>query len=98
MVFSPNGSGVVSVSDNGTVRIWDLASSIEILCCHARYPLDLEFSDDNSKLCVNGNLISLPPQIPSLTTTARWRGPSNVLASKLGVSDDWLTLSNRMIL
>ena len=100
VVFSPDGSRVASSSRDHTVRVWDIASSTEIFCCDVRsYDAVIEFSDDSSQVVVNGNLLSLPPQTPLLTTIAGSRGlSSNVPVSKLGFSDDWLTLSDKMIL
>jgi WD40 repeat protein len=99
-VFSPDGSRVASGSRDNTVRVWDVTSKTELLCYDTGiYLQKIEFTDNGTEIIVNGTLISILSQTRFPSTIARMLGlPPNLLATKLGVKGDWITLSSQRIL
>jgi len=94
------GTRVASILWDVTVRVWDIASSTEILCYDAgTYDQKVEFSDDSSMILVNGDSLSIPPHIPLPGITAGPPAPHpNLPVSKLGIRGDWVTSSSQRIL
>jgi hypothetical protein len=82
------------------VRVWDVTSKTELLCYDAgSYLQKIEFTDNSTEIVVNGTLVSILSQTRFPSTIARMPGlPPNLLAIKLGIEGDWITLSSQRIL
>jgi hypothetical protein len=81
------------------VRVWDITSSTEILCYDTAYSEKFEFSDDGTKIVVNGNSMSIPLQIPLPSTTAESpKHDPHLPVHNFEVNGDWVTLSSERIL
>jgi WD40 repeat protein len=100
VVFSRDGSRLASGSWDCTVRVWDVITSTELMCYEtATYGYSIEFSDDSTKITVNGDLLSVPSQTRVASTAAGSLRPSlNLPASKLSITGEWVTLSSERIL
>lgn len=100
MVFSPDGSRVAPGSHDQTVRVWDVASTAELLCYDSGiYHQTINFGGDSTKIVVNGASLSILSQTSFPRTTAGSpRSHPSVPISTLGVRDDWVTLSSERIL
>ncbi len=68
--FSPDGARLASASSDGTVRVWDCASTscLAVLTAHPESAEDVSFSPDGATLASVGALQSL-----KLWNTATWR-------------------------
>src|SRR5436305_4785955 len=70
VVFSPDGSRIASGSYDKTVRVWDIATGTELLCHDTHEYNKIEFSDDSTKMMVDGELISIPSRLSLSDATA----------------------------
>jgi WD40 repeat protein len=100
VVFSPDGLRVASGSNNMTVRVWDITSATELLCHNPYTEIhSIEFSDDSTKILINGKMVSIPSRIPLSTTAVELSKPSLNAHGRLGVTNgEWLTWSSEKIL
>jgi hypothetical protein len=100
VVFSPDGSRVASGSWDETVRVWELASSTVSLCYDTGTDhQEIEFSDDSTKIVVNGDVFSVPSQMGVAGTAAGLlRTPPSLAISKLLIKGDWIASSSERIL
>jgi WD40 repeat protein len=100
VVFSPDGSRVASGSWDYMVRVWDVASTGQLLYYDSGTSTPkIYFSDDNTKIMVNGAPLSISSQKSFLGTKAgSLQSQSNISSSTLGCEDSWVTLSSARIL
>jgi WD domain, G-beta repeat len=100
VVRSPDEPHVISGSYDNTVRVWDVPSLPELLRYDAgTYDQKIDFSNDSSKIMVNGNLLSISPQTRVPNTAAASPGPHPSLSvSRLGIQGDWVTASSERTL
>lgn len=89
-----------SGSDHKTVRVWDVASSTEVLRYEAgTWDQKIEFSDDSMKIIVNGDLVSVPSQTGVASAAAGSpRLPLRSPFSQLRIRGEWVTWSSERIL
>lgn len=85
--------------DNNTVRVWDIANSMELLCYNAHiYNHNIEFSNDSTKVLINGELVQISSQMLLSDTAANLFKPKLNSCGSLVIIDEWVMWDSERIL
>ncbi|OAP55758.1 hypothetical protein AYL99_09910 [Fonsecaea erecta] len=99
VVFSPDGSRIASVSYDKTVRVWDVQTGVELLYCETdTYDNHVEFSDNDSNISINGQVVTIPGNSPRATVANLSSTSNSAPDGKLGIIGDWVMWASHRIL